>query len=303
MRVLVLGGCGFIGSHVVDQLLVAGHDVRVLSRRPETLRPPLPEVTYFRADYRDRGALCTALDGCDAVFHAISSTSPGSGDLDPAKDIAENLIPLVGLMDAMLADGVRRLVYLSSGGTVYGVPQVVPVPEEHPLRPINSYGIVKAAAEAYIQLYTQRRGLSSVVLRPSNTYGERGQQGLVNTMLRCAGEGAAIDIWGDGTIVRDFLHVHDLARLCAKVVESDATGVCNAGSGTGTSVTALVERVAATTGRPLDVRYGPGRAVDVPVSILDISNARTVFGWQPRISLREGLAQTWAWQQSLRKVA
>lgn len=303
MRVVVLGGSGFIGSHVVDHLLAAGHDVRVVSRRPEHLRPPLPGVGYFQTDFRNRDALAKALAGCDAVFHMISSTVPGTGDLNPALDVAENLIPAINLMELMLAAGVRRLIYLSSGGTVYGAPQILPVPEDNPLRPISSYGIVKVAAESYIQLYSRTRGLSAAILRPSNAYGERGTQGLINTLMRRAVAGEPFEIWGDGSVVRDFLHVHDLARLCVQAAESEITGAFNAGWGTGHSVREVLDMATEITGRKLEVRYGAGRSVDAPVSILDISAARSAFGWEPRINLREGLAQTWAWQQSLCRVA
>jgi UDP-glucose 4-epimerase len=303
MRVVVLGGSGFIGSHVVDHLLAAGHDLRVVSRRAEHVRPPLPGVSHIHTDYRNRKALAEVLAGCDAVLHAISSTEPGTGDLDPGRDVFENLIPTIALMEEMLAAGVRRLVYLSSGGTVYGVPQVVPVPEEHPLRPINSYGIVKVAAEAYIQLFSRTRGLSSVILRPSNTYGERATQGLVHTLLRRAMDGQIVEIWGDGLLVRDFLQVQDLSRLCVMAVESQVTGVFNAGTGIGTSVRGLVALVEKVAGSKLGVQYGPGRSVDTPVSILKSEAARATFGWEPEISLQDGLARTWAWQQSLRRVA
>jgi UDP-glucose 4-epimerase len=201
----------------------------------------------------------------------------------------------------MVAAGVRRLVYLSSGGMVYGIPDVVPIPESHPLRPIGSYGIVKVAAEAFIGLYARNKGLSPVILRPSNTYGERqgrdGAQGVVNALLRRAMTGETIEIWGDGSVVRDYLSVHDLARLCLTAAESGVNGTFNAGSGLGTSLRTLIDMVAEVTGRKLDVSYGPARQLDAPVTILDNTAARATFGWEPQVSLRDGLCAAWDWHR------
>lgn len=302
MRCLVLGGCGFIGSHVVDQLVAAGHSVRAVSRRPEALRGPVPGVDYQFIDYRDRAALGAAFVGCDAVFHTISATTPGSGDQNPLLDIGDNLVATVALLDEMLNSGIRRLVYVSSGGVVYGVPEQLPIPETHPLRPISSYGIVKVAIESYIELYARTKGLSPVIVRPSNAYGVRqGRDGshlLVSTLLRRALSGEPISIWGDGSIVRDYLHVKDLVRLIVSAGESDVTGVFNAGSGVGISVRDLIGLVADVTSRPIAASYGQPRAFDVPVSILDSARARDVFGWVPEISLRDGIADAWVWHQA-----
>lgn len=302
MRCVVLGGCGFIGAHVVDHLVASGHSVRVVSRRPEALRGPVPGVDYQFSDYRDRAALARAFMGCDAVFHTISATTPGSGNLNPVLDINDNLVATIGMLDQMLDSGIRRLIYVSSGGVVYGVPEQLPIPETHPLRPISSYGIVKVAIESYIELYARTKGLSAVIVRPSNAYGVRqGRDGshlLVSTLLRRALHGEPISIWGDGSIVRDYVHVSDLARLIVAAGESDATGVFNAGSGVGISVRQLIELVAEVTSRALAASYGQPRPFDVPVSILDSARARDVFGWVPEVSLRDGIADAWVWHKA-----
>ncbi len=299
MRLVVLGGTGFIGSHVVDHLLAAGHQVCVVSRGTELFRAPLPGVTYVRADYRMPAALEPVLSGCDAVLHMVSSTVPGTADRQPQVDVADNLMALIGWMQMMLARNVRRLIYLSSGGTVYGVPEAVPIRESHPLRPINSYGIVKVAAESYIELFRRTQGLQPLVLRPSNPYGPRqgheGTQGLVNTLMHRAVTGEQVDIWGDGSVVRDYIHVDDLAQLCVAAVESGVTGVFNAGSGIGTSVRDMIDLVETVTGRTVAKKFGPGRTVDAPVSVLDVAAAESELGWTPRVGLLDGLRATWAW--------
>ncbi len=153
MKVLVIGGSGFIGSHVVDALLKAGHDVRVFGRHPEHFRPALPNVDYRLGDFRDRMALAEALSGIEAVFHLVSTTFPGTANLDPKTDVRDNLISTLELIETMLSLHITRLLFVSSGGTVYGVPEQVPIPETHSLRPINSYGIVKVAIEQYLDMY------------------------------------------------------------------------------------------------------------------------------------------------------
>jgi UDP-glucose 4-epimerase len=153
MKALVIGGCGFIGSHVVDALLASGASVRVFDRQHERFRPPLRGVEYCIGDFADKMAVAEALTGMDTVLHLVSSTFPGTANLAPAIDVRDNLINTLGLLDLMVEMRIPRLLFLSSGGTVYGAPDRVPVPEDHPLRPINSYGIVKVAIEHYLEMY------------------------------------------------------------------------------------------------------------------------------------------------------
>ncbi|SNT27808.1 UDP-glucose 4-epimerase [[Luteovulum] sphaeroides subsp. megalophilum] len=303
MKVLVIGGCGFIGSHVVDLLLQEGCRVRVFGRRPEAFRPPLAGVDYVMGDYSDPALVFRALHDVEAVLHLASATVPATANLNPGLDIEANLLATVRLLDVMRATGKRRLVFLSSGGTVYGVPQADPVPEEHPLRPIGSYGIVKVAIESYIRMEQALYGLAPVVLRASNPYGPRqghtGVQGIIGTHLWRAARGEPVEIWGDGQVTRDFIHVRDLAALCVATLRSDTCGFFNAGSGTGTSVAEIVagidRTVQASGGPPVRALRQPGRGYDVPRVVLDISRARAAFDWAPRIGLEEGLAETWRW--------
>lgn len=299
MTVLVLGGSGFIGSHVVDALKDAGRDVRVFDRVPERFRPPVPGVDYRFGQFSDRMAIIEALEGIDTVMHLVSTTFPGTAELDPRTDVQDNLVGTLNLLEAMLGLGVRRIVFLSSGGTVYGIPQQVPTPESHAMRPISSYGIVKAAIEHYLEMYRRTRGISPVVVRAANPYGPRqshtGVQGVVTTSLRRVLDSKPIEVWGDGTAVRDFVHVRDLADLCALAAESEVEGTFNAGSGTGASVNEVVDLVRDVTGREVVVTHKPGRPIDVPRSVLDIGLARDAFGWSPQISLKDGMADTWRW--------
>lgn len=298
MRAMVLGGTGFIGSHLVDRLLAEGHQVRVLSRSPERFRPPLAGVDYRLANLADIPALVEALTGIEVVYHLISSTVPSTSNHDPVFDIDSNLVSMVRLLQVIRDSGVRRLVYLSSGGTVYGTPQVLPIPESHPRRPICSYGIVKAAAENYLHMFHELYGLDYLVLRASNPYGERqghyGVQGIIATFLNQLRRGEGLEVWGDGSLVRDFIHVEDLVRLGVKAGESERVGIYNAGSGRGHSIRELLELIGQAVGGELRVRWREGRRFDVPRVVLDIARAEADFGWRPEIDLADGIRRTWA---------
>jgi UDP-glucose 4-epimerase len=299
MKVLVVGGCGFIGSHVVDQLLIHGHSVRVFDRQPERFRAPLPRVDYCYADFADRMALVEALSGMDAVYHLLSTTVPGTADLDPKTDVQDNLIGTINLLDSMQRLGLSRILFLSSGGTVYGVPDTIPIPETHALRPINSYGIVKATIEHYLEMYRRTRGLSPIIVRASNPFGPRqahsGVQGVISTFLRRILTAQPVEIWGDGEVVRDYLTVGDLAEFCVRAGTSGKEGVYNAGSGHGVSINEIVEVARKVTGSGFTVVYKPGRAIDVPCSVLDCSRAKHDFGWECEIEFDAGLCKLWSW--------
>lgn len=303
MRALVLGGCGFIGSHVVDSLVSAGVTVRVFDRAPERFRPPRPEVEYVFADFRDNTSILEALTDIDVVLHLISATVPGTAELDPQADVRGNLVPTIALLEAMTKAHVAKLIYLSSGGTVYGIPENVPTLETDPLGPVSSYGIVKVAIEHYIQLYMREQGIACTILRPSNPYGPRqghtGLQGVVGTFLQRALKGEGIQVWGDGEVIRDYLYVEDLADLCMRTVKSDVTGVFNVGCGEGLSINQVIEGVRRATGKSVEVSYSKGRKLDVPVSILDISAARQAFDWTPSTNFSKGVELHWEWLRSI----
>ena len=303
MRALVLGGCGFIGSHVVDRLLAAGYRVTVLDRALERYRPPLPGVEYVMGDFLDRMVLAELLSDKDAVFHLVSTTVPGTANLDPKADVAGNLMGTLGLLETMTALGVRRLVFLSSGGTVYGPAPDHPIPENFPLNPINSYGIVKVAIEHYLEMFRNLHGLQPVAIRAANPYGPRqghvGVQGVVATFMRRLRDGQKLEIWGDGNAVRDYLHVADLAELCLAAAESDLCGALNAGSGEGHSLLDLIEHLSEITGQAIHPVFKADRKVDVPYSVLDITRAKEALGWRPRRDFQSGLRDTWRWLHSL----
>jgi len=297
MRTLVIGGTGFIGSHLVDHLLAHGHRVRVFSRSPERRRPQVAGVDYRIASLDDIPALSEALCGVEVVFHLASATVPATAARDPVFDVDANLVATLRLLDLLTESEVKKLVYLSSGGTVYGIPETLPVPEDHRLMPICSYGIVKAAIEGYIRIFQRSHAIECIIVRPSNPYGPRqghsGVQGVIGTFLARIRDGEPLEVWGDGSQVRDFLYVSDLAEFCVRAAESGGSGVYNCGSGRGCSVNEIIAVVEKVTGRKAVVERRPPRGFDVPEVVLDISAVRRVFGWQPRVGLGEGIRMTW----------
>lgn len=299
MQVLILGGNGFIGSHLVDALLLSGHKVRIFDRRPEIYRLPLSGVDYRLGDWTDVSTLAEALEGVDVVYHLISTTVPATSNLDPISDIQSNLVNTVRLLQLMVQKGISRIVYLSSGGTVYGIPNLVPIPEVHPLRPICSYGIVKVAIENYLFMFQSLYGLQPIVLRASNPYGERqghgGVQGIIGTILQKIKSGSPIEIWGDGSVVRDFLHVSDLINLCLKAGESGVCGIFNAGSGVGHSIQEVIQIAEKATSSKANAVFKEARAYDVPSVVLEITKAQKELGWEPVIVLLDGVTRTWQW--------
>ena len=298
-RILVLGGNGFIGSHLVEELVAEGYPVRVFSRSKYRPDEAILGVDYRYADFADSVSVAEALVDVDVVVHLISTTVPTTANLDPAADIRGNLISTVSLLQQMREMGVNRLVYLSSGGTVYGDARKIPIPEEHPRAPLSSYGIVKVAIENYIAMFSSLYGLQALVLRPSNPYGPRqghlGVQGVIPTFFQRILSGEEIRIWGDGSTVRDYLYISDLTDFLVKSICCRLTGVYNVGHGEGASLREILSLVEEISGRRANVRYLPSRGFDVRKVILDISKARQALDWEPKVGLPEGCLRYWQW--------
>jgi UDP-glucose 4-epimerase len=305
MRCVVFGGGGFIGSTIADRLLVDGHAVRVFERpRVEPYRAFAPgELVEWRTgDLLSVADVNDAVDGADAVLHLVSTTLPKGSNDDPIYDVQSNVVPSLQLLKAVVERGVKRVVFISSGGTVYGVPQYVPVDEKHPTDPLVSYGITKLAIEKYLLLFARLHGIRVVILRVSNAFGERQRietaQGAVGVFLHRALSGQPIEIWGDGSVVRDYVHVSDVADAFSRALGySGPHAVFNIGSGAGVTLNELVAAIERVLGRAVERRHLPGRAFDVPVNVLDPSLARKELGWSPAVALEDGIARTAEWMR------
>lgn len=296
MNVVITGGNGFIGSHLIQSLRYTGAEISVIDRGPPRADFDWSGVTYRKGSFDDVELLDEALRGCDLVFHLASTTVPGTANLDPAADVRGNLLGTMTLVDAMARAACKRILYLSSGGTVYGDSGVGRVCEDSPCRPISSYGIVKYAVERFLLMYQRTGILQPIILRASNPYGSRqgklGVQGLIGTAISRISSGEALEIWGDGTAVRDYIYITDLIKLMMAAADSPATGVFNAGSGEGYSVLEVLREVSRALEREPMLRFGPGRDFDVKRIVLDIRRAQDCFNWSPTVSLPEGLRAT-----------
>lgn len=303
MKCVIFGGAGFIGSHIADALVASGHDVRVFDHPnidTRNLTNILSHIEVVSGDFFNENDLAPVLSGAEIVIHLVSSTIPSSSNKNPVYDVQTNLIGTLRMLDLARETGIRKIVFASSGGTVYGQPTVSPIPETHPTEPLCSYGITKLAIEKYLQLYQNLYGLEYVVLRISNPYGERqnplGGLGAVTTFLARVADGKPVTIWGDGTVRRDYFYVDDLANAFVRAIEqSPPSRVFNIGSGSSLSLNELLSAMRSVTGKNPEVIYTPGRKLDVHVSCLDIQRAQVELGWTPQTSLHEGLTKTWAW--------
>lgn len=305
---LVLGGAGFIGSHLAEALLQAGHRVRIFDR-PHLDRLPgflqRPEFEVFTGDFLNPRSLSPALEGSEIVFHLVSTTLPKTSNDNPMYDVESNVMGTLRLLELCRQQRVRKMVFASSGGTVYGVPRSVPIDESHPTDPTCSYGIHKLAIEKYLQLNHRLHGLDYCVVRPANLYGPRQRldvaQGAVAVFLDRALRGQPIQLWGDGSVVRDYLYVGDAAEALVKAAAYQGEPkVFNLGSGVGTSLRQLIKEIEALLGRALAVEYAAARALDVPANVLDASLAARHLGWTARTPLAEGLRRTHAAMQPAR---
>jgi len=302
-RALILGGAGFLGSHLTEALVAEGQAVRVFDRANVDLRNLeglAGDWEYQGGDFLNESDQIRALVGVKTVFHLVSTTIPATSSLNPVYDVETNLAATLRLLDLARKGGVERVVFLSSGGTVYGKPVRLPLDETHPTDPMVSYGVVKLAIEKYLELYRQLHGLSCRVIRLSNPYGPRqetaGAQGAASVFLQRVQAGHPLEIWGDGSVVRDYLYVTDAVQgILAAHHHRGGGGLYNIGSGEGTSLADLIEAIRQVTGRKVQVLHRPARAFDVPANVLDVSRAARELGWRPEVSLEEGLRRTWEW--------
>lgn len=303
MNCLVLGGAGFLGSHLCEELVQEGFTVRVLDL-PQTTYKNLEHIKesieILAGDFTNPLVLQNALFNIDVVVHLAWSTHPKTSNEEPVYDIESNLVGSVQLLNECVRNKVKKLVFISSGGTVYGFQEKIPIREDSPTNPLCSYGITKLAFEKYIKMYSSLFDFDCAIVRVSNLYGERQNlsrpQGCIGVFLDNIITGQPITIWGDGSIVRDYLYVKDAAKAFAAVcAKSHKSKVFNVGSGVGMSVNEIVEITQRVSNRRTDVIFQESRSFDIPVNVLDITRARKELLWKPETCIEEGVKKTCDW--------
>jgi UDP-glucose 4-epimerase len=299
---VVLGGGGFLGLNLCRRLASSGVRVRAFGRRclfPEDLTG----VEWQQGDFCDTAALASAIASCETVFHLVHTYMPQSADLNMAEDVRQNVVASLALLEISRKLKVKRIIFVSSGGIVYGPTPHVPTPETAPTDPISAYGISKLTIEKYLRLYEHHHGLSFRVLRVANLFGPfqmpGKNQGAIAALISCALHNKEFEIWGDGSAIRDYVYVDDVvnALLLAAADESEER-IFNIGSGQGHDLRQVIAEIETNLGAKLAVRRTKGRLIDVPVSVLAIERARDILGWRPQTPFNVGIKQTLAWWRS-----
>ncbi len=297
-KILVVGGNGFVGRHVVHGFLAQGCDVQILDITP----PPkeFEHLVSFVGDVSDISMLAAATHSADTVVFLANSSLPGSANTDLAGEVRAHVERSVKAAEICAAQSVRRFLFASSGGTVYGYSSEQSLTEMDLTQPKNAYGVSKLTIENYLRLIAANTQMQTVCLRISNPYGEgqravRGQ-GFIAAAMQHAVAGTQMALWGDGSVERDFIHISDVANafLAAATVE-DAPLVVNIGSAEARSLRDVVQSIEQILECNIDVAYEPGRTIDVKRNVLDISLAAQKLDWRPSISFDQGLIQTANW--------
>jgi len=302
VRILVTGGAGFIGSHVVDRLLPDGHVVAVVDNLSSGRQANVPAgATLHVCDIRStRLAEIVAAHRPEAVVHVAAQAAVARSVIDPVFDASVNLLGTLTLLAACRRVGVRRVVYTSTGGAAYGDTDVLPTPEDHPTRATSPYGVSKVTAERYLEVWADLSGASVIALRLANVYGPRqdphGEAGVVAIFTHRLLAGEACVINGDGEQTRDYVYVGDVAEAAARALaRAEAVGVINIGTGMETTVNELYRRLARLAQLDRAPSHGPAKPGEQRRSVLDAGRAKAVLGWTPATTLDEGLARTLAY--------
>lgn len=296
--ILLLGGGGFIGQALARRLAETGHAVTILARHSP--RQDIPGVTWRQGRLEDVQLLADLLFTSTAVVHLATTSTPGSNRNEAVREAQENLLPILGLLELMEGHRHIPLIYMSTGGAIYGNTGGLPVREVHQPMPISYHAAGKAAAEHFLAAFAYK-GHKVTILRPANAYGP-GQPlkrdfGVVRTLLEHIKQGTTMEIWGDGETVRDYLFIEDLTEALIRVLKQPVSGTFNLGSGVGHSLNTLCRLAQEITGRRLDIHYRSARSQDVKAIVLDNTAFRHQFDWLPRVALEEGLEKSWRWLQ------
>jgi len=302
-RCLVLGGCGFLGSNLVERLLREGYRIRILDRSNpgcRNLASVKGKFEFLQGNFLNPADIEKALEDIDIVFHLVGTTLPISSNENPVFDIESNVVGTIHLLQACVRRRLKKVVFSSSGGTVYGQPDRLPIQEDDPTNPICSYGITKLAIEKYLHLLYHLHGLEYTILRIANCYGTNqkapGPQGAIGVFLSHIMQGKLITIWGDGSTMRDYIHVEDVADAFVKALTHNSKyRIFNIGTGVGTSLRDLLDKMEQITGIKPRVEYVTGRLADVPANILDSRRAQEYMDWRFKIDCETGLRKTWTW--------
>lgn len=303
---VILGGLGFMGSHLSRSLLRLGYRVRIFDKlyaSHQLIEDIQSQVEMVEGDFERPEDVLDVLADAAVCYHLIHTTVPGSSMQDPVYDIQSNVLSSARWLPQINRLSLKRLIYISSGGTVYGIPRSNPIDEDHPTHPISSYGVTKLCIEKYLTLYANLHGIDYRIARPSNVYGEGQrlniQQGVVGVFVDKVFRGEPVEIWGDGEVRRDYLYIADLIyALVALLHHEGPSRVFNISSGRGYSLLEIIQMIEKIFGERIEIRYLPSRGFDVPVNVLSYKRLKEETGWIPTVSLYEGISRYIEWFQN-----
>lgn len=290
-NVTIIGAKGFIGRHLSSTLINEGYNVTAFDRNKT---PEYESCRNIVGHFNDINSLEPALEGCDIMVHLVHSSLPLQSNEQIFKDAQDNILNTIASLDLAVKHNVKKVVFVSSGGMIYGYPANQPISEQTSTPPMTAYGVSKLAIEHYLQLYHQLHGLDYTILRVANPYGAtqtlRKDHGVISIFIEKALAGKPLDVWGDGTTVRDYLHINDLiAALVKTLTYQGPFHIFNIGSGIGHSLNQILSILESTLGKPITTHYNIAKQSNIPQNVLDIRLARKELNWHPTISLYQGI--------------
>jgi UDP-glucose 4-epimerase len=300
MNITLFGGAGFLGAQIARSLMDQGHAVRIFDKPGAKVNlhdVNLQGATWLEGDFANQEDVKKAVKDSDVILHLISTTLPKHSSENLPYDLVSNAVPTLQLLECAKEAGVKKILYFSSGGTVYGQAQYLPIDENHPTNPLVPYGITKLAIEKYCLLYERLYGLRTHILRISNPFGPtqlaNRAQGAVGVFLNRVMNNQPIEIWGDGSVIRDYLYIEDLTRAVSDLIHyQGAESIFNIGSGVGLSLNEVILFIESALGKKAICNYHESRSFDVPENVLAIGRAKQELGWLPRESFASGLKKT-----------
>lgn len=306
MRIVLLGGNGFIGANLCEVLFAKGHNVRVFDRPRKShvcSKDVVDQIEWFEGDFLNPLDVRNALQNCDLVFHLVSTTIPKTSNDNLVYDVESNVVATIRMLEEAVKCNIQKVIFISSGGTVYGIPKKLPITESHNTDPICGYGIGKLIIEKYLSYFHYHYGLDYTIFRLSNPYGQYqnpdASQGVITVFLNKALNGEAIEIWGDGSVTRDYIYINDAVDAMVQMLGHQGDErIFNLGSGEGKSINEIINAIQQLVGHHVKRSYVQGRPLDVPVNVLDITRIGRTIGWVPVTSLGDGLRQTLEYLQS-----
>jgi len=302
-KCIIYGGAGFIGSHTTETLLDNDFEVTVFDKinaSRKNLTDVLDKIKFIEGDFNNAIDIKESLKNQDFVIHLVSSTLPADSNLNPQYDVETNLVSSLSLFEECVNQKIKKVIFISSGGTIYGNPLKLPINEKHPTNPTSSYGIIKLAIEKYLSLYKSLKGLDYTVLRFSNPFGERQNplsgQGLISNLLYRIKNRQTLEIWGDGKVIRDYFYIKDGANAIYHAIKNQSqSNIFNISSSRGYSVNQILDRFRKVLNLKFKVKYTAGRKFDVGKNILDNSRAQNILKWKPETAFNKALMKTWSY--------